>query len=237
MNHPIKTKKKISFIDLVRPEFKLSWGEAFEVYRWMVGTARKYGSHRIRYGEPYGYDAIALLNRQPTLVGTYKYDKTFGKDWEEDLLKRFQYALLSRFAQPEADRWRRENSIDINKSRILPIRYYSESYPGYRTIHFSDKTILYSCSQILAALFELEGQTLRESYNPCHLKARTIIEIRFSVYPKYTATIAYGYKEEFGNPCASRWYKDVPGIDGELFWDWINRSYTEVVKLLEPVHE
>jgi hypothetical protein len=90
----ISKKKKISFIDLVRPEQILSVDKQLEVYRWMAITAQRYNKKKVVSRDnpypSYGYEAIALMSLSSG-HGYGSYPKRFRGDWKDELKLRFQY--------------------------------------------------------------------------------------------------------------------------------------------------
>jgi len=216
----ISRKKKVAFIDLLRPHQCFSIDERFEIYRWMVATAQNYYKPKVasRGWDSHGHEAIALLSRSSG-HGWGKVPERFRADWEEELTLRFQYALLDQFAQSEAIRWRQEQDVDINTTKVLPIRYYSGKCPEYSVTGRMDMP------KLLKAIFGFKGAKLIKQHNPFHEKADTILDISIGVYPDYNLCIHYGYAEELGMRTASTWSKDIPSVKDELFWDWLNRSY------------
>jgi hypothetical protein len=223
----IAKKKKISFIDLIRPHEIFSIDERFEIYRWMARTGQKYYKPKVASrGYPsYGHEAIALLSRS-SAHGYGLLPERLKSDWEDELKLRFQHVLLSKYAQSEAIRWKQENSIDINSTKVLPIRYYAGewlSYPvGMDLLH------------LLKAIFGFKGLKLKEQYNSFHPKADTILDISIGICPDYNLCIHYGYEEEFGNRCASSWPKDLPVVKDELFWDFVCRNYLLLKDMISP---
>jgi hypothetical protein len=214
----IAKKKKISFIDLIRPHEMFSVDERFEIYRWMVKTGQKYYKEKVasRGWPSSGHETIALLSRS-SAHGHGPFPERLRSDWEDELKLRFQHVLLSKYAQSEAIRWKQENGIDINSTKILPIQYYAEKYPSY-PIEINEL-------HPISAIFKFKGARLKEQYNPFHPKADTILDISIGVYPYYNLCIYYGYEEEFGDRCASSWIKDLPTVKDELFWDFACRNY------------
>jgi hypothetical protein len=226
----IARKKKISFIDLIRPQEILPVDIRFEVYRWMAKTAQNYNKEKVvTKGNPcpsYGYEAIALMSRSSG-HGHGSYPEGFRSDWENELKLRFQYVLLSKYPESEAVRWKEENGIGIDETRVLPIRHYVGALPDYH----SPKGRLG-----LKGIFDFKGKRLKEQYNPFHPKANTILDISLGVYPDYNLCIHYGYEEELGHQCASRWTKDLPVVEGELFWDFVARNYLLLKDLVASGH-
>ncbi|MGG6262845.1 hypothetical protein ACQ4M3_20750 [Leptolyngbya sp. AN03gr2] len=229
----IATKSKIAFIDLIRPEMGnpyfggLELQKAIEVYRWMCQTAQPYRSHRTYHGNPYGNDAISLLNGQPTIVGNDSTPNPFTANWEEEMRSRFHSVLLSNLAQPEAERWKHDYQINLMKTRIVPMRYYAEQLPQYPYIQTR------GFRNAIDQLFSLLGRSLNYSPNPFHLEAKVISEIKFNVYPTYSIALHYGYHiTDYTSWCV--YFYAQPD---ELLYDWATRVYVEILSKLTPESE
>lgn len=111
----IRTKAKIRFIDLVRPDmfwpYPYSVEQSFMVFFHMARTARKYAVWK-------DSGPVDTLNKQPTC----QYCSTIRPiESLADLKERFVYALLCNEGTGKAlrDKWREETGIGLDKTRWL----------------------------------------------------------------------------------------------------------------------
>jgi len=121
---PLHIKARYAFIELVRPDcWKLySIEQYFGIFRWMVQTACATTPTESETGRWGASGPVDLLNGSPSCVNAPEVDGIRGI---QDLSKRCHYALLARDIGSSAHRWRNENRININESRILTFPHYA----------------------------------------------------------------------------------------------------------------
>lgn len=216
MRSVVETKRKVDFIDLVRPTsgsfHPYGFGQAFEVFRWMVKTGQDYVD-RGRVTSVY-----ELLSSKPGCVGFREVDSFGGADWKRDLGERFAYAILHKAEDGPVKEWRDRNGISVLGTRILPIRYYSDG-TGVG-------------EEQLTALLTTKGET-KAWHNDCHKDARTVRTGILRPYSGYWQfSLSYGFADE--ERMGSRWELDVARQNpGEIFTDFVVRSRQRVGELVD----
>lgn len=225
----LKTKKKIAFIDLLRPRNPIPWDIQFEIYRWMFDTAIS-SQNYVTYGS--GFDSLALLVGNPTCFNIH--DMLYGefgrigqrRTWKEELVWRWHKVLLEDCIRPGAEQWKKDFRIDINSTRILPIRYHDEFSKTYfqRYRELTGESFLSQC--ITSQLFNVFGRITKQSHNSSHPKATTIqrSQISITTHPEgrigvYKYELAYGYLND-----SSSWYLGLIGKPNECFADFKLRA-------------
>ncbi|MCX6808299.1 MAG: hypothetical protein NTW50_01355 [Candidatus Berkelbacteria bacterium] len=216
---PVKlcTKRKVSFLDLIRPE-RREWlapigpQVAFGTYGWMVENARS-------YSDGSSCCPIALLSGEPYLLGLSQ-TLPFSRKWREELYLRFHYALLFKSEYEKVLRWRFDQDINLAVTKILPIRYYAVPEHGY-----PESSI---CSEI-DHLFNLAGRHFKESPNQFWPEATEIFKINLYVLGLNYWVIGIDYGT---CPESSVWHLYRTNDAGETFLDFIKRKLVEIENLL-----
>ena len=202
----LKTKMKINFMDLLRPEFLnpyyslIGIQEAFGVYQWMV---------RETEGVRGAYEA---LSGQPTCSGASEV-KPLTNNWKKELHERFLVALLSAYCQLPFKEWKKENRVDVNESRVIHFPHYSLEKPLFIP---RSKTDL-----IMTTFFAVSGKTTKKSYNDVHKDATSVHSIELVVTPEgYRSDLIYGYpKDKY-----SSWRESFRSEEKEPFLDFLKRA-------------
>lgn len=115
----MRSKAKISFVELVRPDYfwpqPYTLEQAFGVLQWLVKTCSPYGG--LRTSGP-----ICTLSRKPTCVGFTSIAPIESLD---DLRQRFHFALLSGTGGSETQKWRDAERVHIGESRIIRFPHHN----------------------------------------------------------------------------------------------------------------
>lgn len=210
-------RKKIWFRELVEPDVLqfMNLGFHFEIYRWLVKQGQSY------------HGVMELLSKKPTCKGfghpePFKFDE-LNSTWtiEEELKRRFEYALLSRMASEEAIRWRLDNKIFIDNSKMI----------GGLRCHDNNGNI--AESELFNTIKDIvQGKrVLNWSPNDRNEDAIYIKRGELAVRPDYymlKLIYSTGFEESHG------WDLKIVSRRDETFFDFLNRVY----KLLQrDTHE
>jgi len=230
MKRVLRAKKKIRFVDLVRPEFANPYyshigpQEAFGVFQWMVKTAEARASKR--NGAGYGlYDVLSANLRGRH----FRLDDIppFCADWRESLERRFHTVLLSGLVTNEVEMWKHDNGISITGSRVIPFLHY-ETGRGMVRVCCNE-----NITEPLDKIFKFSGRTTKRSYNEYHPEARSVHRIVLAVEPeRYCFDLVYGYPKD-----SSEWRDESASIESrarEPLLDFIERSCKFYDGLLLP---
>lgn len=224
---PIATKLKVYFNNLICPPhiniiYGLHIAVAFEVFRWMVVTGDPYRSK--------GYPSAGvreLLGHHVGCVNVSSVDG-FSDHWKKDLRSRFLSALLDPYTLPSIEKWRKDYKIQVNKNRIVHIRYRKPMFRG----DISSNT----CGQLLdRILCNTAGSKLKKQLNDSHPKAAwvqyaTLVPSLY--YKRWVIVLHYGHKND-----SSSWSKTIT-IQGkkELFTDFLLRTAIKLKNVYIDCH-
>lgn len=206
----IRTKKKIRFVDLVRPEARYSCyptgiQETLELYRWMICTSKPYV--RYMYGGP-----LELLSADPGIINI-GYAHPLTKDWAQQLWWRMQHVLLHKSAQVLGRGWVEKYGISLDASRVVPMRYYYWEPDGG-----GDAFV----QTLLNDLLGMKG-TFVVSPNNCWPEAT---ELRYVALHAYDSDkVPWVVKAHYGIPQdSSGWTVDLAMEPGEMLLDYFVRA-------------
>lgn len=208
----LRTKAKISFAELVRPDGywpqPYSLEQAFQIYRWMVKTGRPFSGYH-QYGV---YDL--LVGSGALGDGDLYYSPIRSI---EMLRKRFHYAILGRPNCRKSVGWREKEHISFGQERLLHFPHYTP-FAGSPVLGaiFSEAQI----QALLDAYFSATGN-LRLQLNPSHRKAVEIIDlvVRVDTYRfQFRFDLHYGYD-------GSGWWHELAA--GEQFVDTLGHALVE----------
>jgi hypothetical protein len=206
----------------------------FELYRWMTSSATENGQ---RWSE---VDPLAW-RRYPEILSSIGGRRGRGhtdvapldRRWRRDLPQRVLNALEHGGV---VERWRKEQRIDPNGARRLPLLTY-DSPLGVRGWGLSDKEV----GEAIDALFALRSpeRRLREQLNPVHPEARRVVDVE--LYPhagRWIAALSYGYDGSVWREASRRGRGRDPiravQRGGEPFWDFIQRARRHLERALTP---
>ena len=221
----MKTRAKIAFIELVRPD---TWWpqpytieQTFEVFRWMASTGREY-ERPTRWGRN---GPLETLSCAPSCTG---HDHVTPIRSLPDLRQRFHFGVLSNHTTSSGvDEWREAEKIYIGSERILTFRHHKPFTGGGP----------WSCEaevqKALEKLF-LDGRTLRTggSLNSVHKTAQTCKKIEIAVYETgFRFFLTYGWPDEESSSC---WTHNLARTEGnEPFLCTMARAETALRELTD----
>ncbi len=118
----MKTKAKIAFVELVRPDCwwpqPYTIEQAFEVFRWMARTGRQY-ERPTRWGRN---GPLETLSCAPSCTG---HDSVTPIKSLADLRQRFHFGVLSAMTTSNGvNEWRQAEQIYIGSERVLSFRHH-----------------------------------------------------------------------------------------------------------------
>lgn len=208
---PKKSKAKINFTELVRPDGywpqPYSLEQAFQTYRWMIRTGRGFSTS--------GYGVYDQLDGNGARGN---HDLHYSPITSIDALrKRFAYAILGRSNGPNTTAWRKQEKVQFGEERILHFPHYAP-FTGAPLLGnvLSEAQI----SKVLQAYFAAEGN-LRVQLNESHAAAVEIVKLKINVGTwdfKFRFLLDYGYD--------GSWWTHVLA-EGEQFIDALGEAIKE----------
>jgi len=196
----IAKKKKVKFIDLVRPDFYLNFNvdQAVEILMWLKREIRRVTKHSGRC------DSFYRCGEDTYLVGA-------------DYLKEIRNAM-SRIFLSRANglgRWAFDKLYDLDTVKILPIRYYVTHIP----LEWGESQL-----DLLKEVTENDTQSLKNkpqittwSPNSCHKRARTIYSRQLVIQKD-----GFGYKISYSYPNdGSSWSINIEPQEGQMLIDFL----------------
>jgi hypothetical protein len=207
-----RQKATYSLIELVRPDGYDAYSieQQFQIFRWMVATAKATVPTKAETGRWGASDALCVLATKPTCVNG---SVPLHIHSIEDLHRHFHYALLARDIGPSAHRWRRENRISVTETHILHFPHYAP-FAG-APLH-GKPTAESEIAKAFDGLMKAGGR-LTTQLNSCHAGAVEIYGVTVHVRPQgFSFVLDYGYE-------GSIWYHtltETPGMwagEGETF--------------------
>ncbi|MFH1210489.1 MAG: hypothetical protein V1645_01100 [archaeon] len=201
-----RKKKKIHFIDLVRPEtlnpYKSHIGpqEAFGVFQWMVKEGEEVRGL---------YEA---LSGKPTCINSSGADP-FSSNWRREVTEGFRCLLLSSYCSRETEEWKMKKGISITESKIIPFSHYApQTY-----VWMSNSDLV----RLIDDTFKIKDKVTVEKYNECHPRATTAYNLKLRVEStRFSLDLVYGYARDRG----SAWENKFTSEEGESFLDFIQRA-------------
>jgi hypothetical protein len=237
---PLRQRARYDFINLIRPDHEVYTVEQrFQIYRWMVATAKAIKPTREETGRWGVMGPIALLSKQPSCIDDYYGPGPICS--LDDLKKRFQYALFA-WAGPSAARWRAENGISVNTRKIL-------SFPHYLPYAGAPLNGKPTCeADIEKALEKLldSGGNLTTHLNSCHAGAIEIQSVVVKVRPEgFDFILRYGVDGsswDYTLAATPRMWegegetfrRNPYGRGSEPFLHTMGRAITTMARLTEP---
>lgn len=213
---------------------------AFELYRWMLASADERGDKWAadRWAHRRYPDILAYIGGEG--VGGVNVTSTapFGPHWREDLPRRLLNAMRHGGVVAQ---WRREQGIDPDGSRRIPVLVYNNPLgePGTRrTYHGGVGEV--GVAKAIDALFELWSPERRliPQLNPSHPDARRVTRVGFGVREgRWYAAMEYGYDGSSWSAGRHGARVNPLGIDqrpGEPFYDFILRARRHLERVLTP---
>jgi len=196
----IAKKKKVKFIDLIRPDFYLNFNvdQIVEILIWLKREIRSVTKYCGRC------DSFYRCSEDTYLV---------GDNYLEKISKVMSRIFLSR--ANGLGRWAFDSLYDLNTVKILPIRYYITHAP----IEWGKSQL-----DLLKCVTENDTQSLKNiprittwSPNSCHKRARTIYS-RHLVIQKdgFWYKISYSYPND-----GSSWSINIEPQEGQMVIDFL----------------
>lgn len=210
----VRSKRKVCFLDLLRPYNARNWNNIgnqtiWGVFGWMVETGLKH----YKYGT---CCPVEYLSGRPDIYNMHAI-AAIGANWREELWMRMHYVLLHPGTE-SVNKWREQNRISIDNTRVLPIRYYSHNDP-----HDSSEAAL--TWEPIDTLYRA-GKEFKVSPNSHWPEAKQITCIRIHVggLRSWRVEVIYQIPND-----GSAWSWWIDSIDGEMFLDFAIRA-AEIIK-------
>jgi hypothetical protein len=216
MPAPLRTKVKVEFAELVRPNGywpqPYSLEQAFQVYRWIVKTGKRFSEYQRR-------GVYDLLTGCGSVGNTDLYYDPIRSI--EMLRKRFQFAILGRSNCKAAEEWRAKEKIAFGQERILHFPHYAP-FVGSPVLGqvLSEAQI----KNLLDAYFATTGNLIVQ-LNQFHPDAVEIVEMVLRVD---TCRFEFQFGLQYGYDGSSWWHQLASGVQ---FLDTLGLALVEFQRI------
>jgi hypothetical protein len=215
----VTTKFRLEWSNLICPAngsvaHNLHTAQAFEVFRWMCNTAKRFHKDHER-------DPRSVLSHSSGHGGTIH--PICLKTWKEDLRARFLDCMLSPFAGRSVREWRAAIDMFPGKSRVVPVRHYKDRY-------YDPPLGCATTARTLDSLWNAVGQRVNYQPNEFHRHARWITNVLLiPLTHGWGLAFQYSYKGDDH----SSWQIDVAKQERkETFVEFLMRAHKAAGELL-----